>query len=54
VYLNLALQLELRRPAQRLAQDFRLITKLGRIIDVLVLAASTAAKVRAAGVDALR
>ncbi len=52
VGLNLALQLDLGGSAQGLAQDLRFVAKLGCVVDVLVLTASTAAEIGAAGLDA--
>jgi hypothetical protein len=53
VYLNVAFHLKLRCPAQSFAQDLWLVAKLGCVVDVLILAAATATKIGAAGLDAL-
>ena len=47
VHLNFLVEFQLGRASQRLAQDLRLETKLGRVVDVLILAAAAAPKVGA-------
>src|SRR5271165_6277481 len=54
VHGNLALQFELRSPAQGFAQDFLFVLKLRRVVEVLVMTSAAAAEIRTRRHDSLR